>query len=304
MTKNDMTGRLAELLSIPANFINQYSNLMKQDLPAFINFLKTVKSSQENKEIYLLGKNNTITGIQESYMPREVYFKTFEDIMNMKDYQIQALYGHGNDLHIQTVCRGAEFNIANDKDEFFHPGFSFDSTEAGGVSLGSYLFRLICTNGMISRSNEEVLRYENPADFYEGLGGLMKNDFVSDKIKQNIIRARNTTASLDEVNQAREWLRRSNETVDKFVLDNFIPLADTRAKLDRNKLDINSIDRATAKNIPTENSVWDVINGVTDFASHDYRINVNDNTRIQLQADAGKMLGRKTYDTQNLIILK
>lgn len=301
-TNMNFVSRMVDLLGIPSRFINDYSNIMKSDMPAFINFLKNVKASQNNKEVYLLGKNNQIVGLQENYMPREVYFKTFEDIMNMKNYDIKNMSSHGNDIHIQAILESGEFQVGENVEKF-QPGFSFDSTEKNGISLGSYIYRLICTNGMIGRSSEEVLRYKDPEDFYKQLGYLVKTDFVGKSFTDNVHRAKRTKASLAELEKGRELIRSCSSEIDPFVLERFVSLGDTREMLARNKYDINLLDKNKKKNIVTNSTVWDIINGLTDFASHDYHINVNENDRLKLQVQAGAMLSRKTYDTQNLIIL-
>jgi hypothetical protein len=302
-TNPNFVSRMVDLLDIPSRFINDYSNIMKSDMPSFINFLKNVKASKDNKEVYLLGKSNQIVGLQENYMPREVYFKTFEDIMNMKNYDIKSMSNHGNDNHIQSVLESGEFQVGSDNDEKFQPGFSFDSTEKNGISVGSYIYRLICTNGMIGRSTEEVLRYKDPEDFYKQLGYLIKTDFVGKSFADNVHRAKRTMASLAELETGRDLIRSCSSEIDPFVLERFISLSDTRALLERNKHDINLLDKGKKKNIPTDSTVWDVVNGLTDFASHDYHVNVNESDRLKLQVQAGATLSRKTYDTQNLIIL-
>ena len=58
---------------------------------------------------------------------------------------------------------------------------------------------------------------------------------------------------------------------------------------------------AQEKNAITNISVWDVINGVTDFASHDYGFGVSADSKLNLQVKAGSMLSAKSYDTQNLV---
>ena len=44
--------------------------------------------------------------------------------------------------------------------------------------------------------------------------------------------------------------------------------------------------------------MWNVINGVTDFASHNYGFNVNNS--VQLQIEAGNMLC-KNFDISNTL---
>ena len=60
---------------------------------------------------------------------------------------------------------------------------------------------------------------------------------------------------------------------------------------------------AQKRNARTNVSVWDIVNGITDFASHDYGYEIKDpeNTRNELMVQAGGIL-TKQYDTQNLLV--
>ena len=58
------------------------------------------------------------------------------------------------------------------------------------------------------------------------------------------------------------------------------------------------------KNAKTALSVWDVINGVTDFASHNYGYEMKDNSAANLQMQAGSMLCKDSYDTSNLVLVQ
>lgn len=297
-------GQMIDFLGIPRKFINDYSRYMGSDIESFINFLKNTKGAKENMDLYLLGNRsgNSVVGLQKEYMPREIFFKTFEDIMNKKQFEIKNMLQSGTSLHIQTINKGAEFNVNNLDLETFYPGFSLDSNN-NGMSLGSFIYRLVCTNGMVGKSSEEVLKYQDPGKFYEGLGYLMKHDFVPKNFSQNVYRAMETNASLLELENARKLIKHSGNDIDNLVAERFIPTRDAYALLQRNNIDPIKLDDAKKKNIVTDVKVWDMINGITDFASHDYHINVNESARLNLQVQAGSLLNKKCYDTQNLIRL-
>jgi len=65
----------------------------------------------------------------------------------------------------------------------------------------------------------------------------------------------------------------------------------------------NELTQKQQQNARTNISVWDIVNGITDFASHDYGFNIKnpESTRNQLMVNAGGIL-TKQYDTQNLLI--
>jgi hypothetical protein len=48
-------------------------------------------------------------------------------------------------------------------------------------------------------------------------------------------------------------------------------------------------------------SVWDVINGMTNFASNDQRYRVDNHDMANIMVAAGKILAKGQYDTENLL---
>jgi hypothetical protein len=66
-------------------------------------------------------------------------------------------------------------------------------------------------------------------------------------------------------------------------------------------IDSVKLNDAQKKNLRTGVSVWDVINGVTDFASHNYGFEKKANADRHMQMAAGDLLTR-TFDTANLIL--
>jgi hypothetical protein len=55
------------------------------------------------------------------------------------------------------------------------------------------------------------------------------------------------------------------------------------------------------KNAKTGTSVWEVINGLTHFATHDNGIRVDESSRRNIQVLAGQLLAKSSYDMQNMV---
>ena len=47
--------------------------------------------------------------------------------------------------------------------------------------------------------------------------------------------------------------------------------------------------------------IWDVVNGMTNFASNDNRYNIEDGKMGNLMVTAGNILCKKQYDTEGLL---
>ena len=48
-------------------------------------------------------------------------------------------------------------------------------------------------------------------------------------------------------------------------------------------------------------SVWEVVNGMTNFASNDNKYNIDDHKSGNLMVTAGNLLMKKSYDTEALL---
>ena len=55
------------------------------------------------------------------------------------------------------------------------------------------------------------------------------------------------------------------------------------------------------KNAKTGTTVWDMVNGLTHFATHDSVFKVSEDDRRVIQKEAGKIMAG-TYDMENIIL--
>lgn len=295
---------LLNLLNIPKTFINDYIKLFGNNVEAFANFLKTVKTSQQDKSVYLVAKNNTIVSIAENYMPREIFFKVLEDIMNKKPYDIISGHEHNGDLTISTRDKSSEFRIGNFDHETFHPGFTLSAT-GGGTELTSFLYRLICSNGMVSATSQDSLKYIDEIKFYEELNKKIKTNFVPTSFQDRVQNAMQTMASYKEVESVRKLIKGANKDMifNEFV-ENFAPIFGVDEKLKKQNWTPALLNDNQKKSIATDITMWDLVNGLTDFASHSYYgIDISSYKRTELQKEAGDMLNKKHFDTENIIKL-
>ena len=88
--------------------------------------------------------------------------------------------------------------------------------------------------------------------------------------------------------------------VDYETLQEWIPVKSTNQAFARIGVDTQILDAAKKKNAKTGTSVWDLINGVTHFATHDNGIQLTEYDRRRLQVVAGQML-TKIPDMSNQV---
>jgi hypothetical protein len=300
---------LAAVVGMPKRF---GSELEKDFTPAgkqrFVNLIKSAKVSR--------GKNPTVTLVatkgtrvvsrvfdEGSILPYEAYFDTFERLMNSHKMDIQD-FGHDSDgkVFISTVSKKDEFQIGKRREEVFHPGFTFTNDIRTGTTLESYLHRLVCTNGMIGRGFGTTFEYNvnKMNEFFDSVNDLRNGGFLPPSFKDKVEAASCVRASWAEVKAATELITQNSKLLKEDV-DKFVPYNSIRTAFLAKGVNPAEWNGQQSKNAITNVTVWDVINGVTDFASHDYGFEVNDHSRLKMQLDAGSLLSKSSYDTQNLV---
>jgi hypothetical protein len=93
---------------------------------------------------------------------------------------------------------------------------------------------------------------------------------------------------------------RSLSDADHKELEAWVPLHNTRAKFHESRIDTISFSTAQKKGAKTGTSVWDLVNGITHFATHDNGFKIDDYDRRRLQVEASRML-TKDFDMANFV---
>ena len=83
-------------------------------------------------------------------------------------------------------------------------------------------------------------------------------------------------------------------------LEAWVPLQKTRARYHASGLDTITMSKEQKKNAKTGTPIWDVINGLTHFSTHDNGFRIDDTDRRRMQVEAGRML-TKGYDMANAV---
>jgi hypothetical protein len=237
-----------------------------------------------------------------SILPYEMYFDVFERMMNGSKMDVSDFGMTQNGIFVSTVSRENEFSVGKFKDENFHPGLAFTNDFQKGAVVDSFINRLICTNGMVGRGFGESITYnpESMNEFFEKIKVLKTAGFMPGEFQNKVSQAIATRASFNEVKSAADLITGSSKMTKEFV-DRFVPFNDIRRKFLAKGCDTIGWNAQQAQNAITDISVWDVINGITDFASHDYGFDLSEGNRLALQVKAGGLLARKSFDTQNLV---
>ena len=211
---------------------------------------------------------------------------------------------------VKTTNPNSEFgikgtNLKSDQ-EVFQGGLNFHRTY-NGLEVDPYLYRLWCTNGLVTKEFDESIRMTNirPQDwekFHKNLDRIEKNNFQPQGFVDKVKIAATTPASMAEMMRGINLIKGCSN-IDDLNVNPFITYGETFNAFKKMGLQPTELTSQQKKNARTNISVWDVVNGITDFASHDYGFEVKDpeNTRNSLMVEAGAIL-TKQYDTQNLLV--
>lgn len=288
------------------NFKKEFINMMKGALITS-NAKKTdvnVIANPRTKEIVnLLPANRDL-------IPTSLAFSMFENVMgDLKDIKITNM-NHTNNGFVINVIKNTEVELSANGTrilgEAFNPGFSFMCDQISGITVPSFVNRLVCTNGMIRRDilstiNLKSLNEEEQRRFFEDFANMKKGDFIPLEMGEAIQQAIETRASFAELRHAKNIIMSHSDVKTESDLFSFLPEFDSEVKrLARAGYDYAKCTDRQLQNVVTKSSMWDVINRVTDFGSHNYGFNHHE---TNIQAAAGALLNKKRFDTQDILIL-
>jgi hypothetical protein len=205
---------------------------------------------------------------------------------------------------INTASPKNAWDITGMKDEDFYGGISFTNSVNTGFNVSPYLHRLVCANGMVGISFEDSLCLESidgfsMERFWNQLNLLATRGFRPEKFEERLRLASNTMASLYEMETAHNLIK-SHSDADYKDIETWIPFHNTRAQFHNAGIDTIDLTKAQKKGAKTGTSVWDVVNGVTHFATHDNGFRIDEYDRRRLQVQASNILTRD-FDMANII---
>jgi hypothetical protein len=135
--------------------------------------------------------------------------------------------------------------------------------------------------------------------FWAQLNLLADRGFRPLEFENRLRLAMNTRASLFELESAHDSLKAFSDADNK-ELEAWVPLHTTRARFHAANIDTITFTTGQKKGAKTGTSVWDLINGVTHFASHDNGFRIADYDRRRLQVEASRMM-TKDFDMTNFV---
>jgi hypothetical protein len=306
-------GKLLGRLRIPKAFAKRFSEGFGNDgLRQLVTMMKSMKSSHNDQTVTLLVDPNTrkITDILPAGYAA-ISNESFIDFASryIDQYNLGVTHmgsGQYSGTQINCVSPNGMFHVPGMQNEVFHTGVTFRNTPTRGLEVSPYLSRLICTNGMTSTAFAENyglhnLNDKNINEFNEHMIRMASTGFQPVGLADSIRKAHNTDASLAEMQKAASAIMSTDKAVDYDYIQRYIPVERALKAYSNLGAEPTTFTQVQMKNAKSGMSVWDVVNGMTNFASNDSRYNIDDSRMGNLMITAGNILTKKQYDTEGVL---
>lgn len=318
--------QLYKILNLSETFVKKFGKITDENTKMhLINMIKSglVLSDVKKQNITVLGNPRTqlITTLlpgNVDYISNKMAFEVLERLLNdyselgVKNFTVDENGGFNisllspNVLQIQADATGKSSHKFIETEDY-NAGINFHKSLVNGINTEAFTFRRFCDNGAIIHLEDSNFKLNKLTDdalanYFTGITSLQKNGFAPDNYAENIQRGMHTNISFAELLDARSIILRNSSLKSENELKNFLPeFSNEVHKLASRGVDYAQCTDRQLENYPTGHKVWDVVNRLTDFGSHDYGFTVN-NEAIQRQA--GKLFSKEVYDSENVIVFK
>jgi len=302
---------LLGLLGMSQAFAQKFETLFTKEAKSqFINTMKNAMSSNSGKlsEVTLVLNPLTkyvvaITKKDQFGISNAQFMGVAENIIDNNSMEVSnwSVDPGTGIVTINAFNPNANFAVQGLSNEVFTGGVTFQNSPKDGFQVLPYVNRQWCTNGLTTAFAQESytlnsLDQGSMEKFFENLNELRKNNFAPQGFAERVRAAHNTPASLHELQFAHNLIapfagERS---------DNWLPLAENMNAFYKAGFDTLSTDQL--KHAKSNTSVWDVVNGVTHFATHATGIidtNMQDYNASDLMVKSGNIFGKKSFDHEN-----
>ena len=305
--------RLLGRLRIPTAFAKRFSDGFGTDgLQQLVQMMKTMKSSKNDQTVTLLvdPREKKITNILPAgyaSISNEAFIDFAEGYINQYGLEVKDFGSDPNGgATINCISPNGVFRVPGMSDEVFNTGVTFRNTPTRGLEVSPYLNRLVCSNGMTSTSFSETyglheLTDKSISEFNDHMISMASTGFqpvgLADKIKM----ANNTDASIAEVQRAMSTMLTADKKIDFEYMQRYLPINRVMKAYSDIGAEPSTFTTKQLQNAKSGLSIWEVVNGITNFASNDTRYNIDDHKTSNLMVSAGNLLMKRNFDTEALL---
>ena len=306
-------GKLLGRLRIPKAFAKRFAEGFGNDgLKQLVTMMKSMKSSKNDQTITLLvdPRAKKITNILPggyASISNENFINFAERYIDQYDLDVTDFGSDPNGgATINCVSKNGIFTVPGMSDEVFNTGVTFRNTPIRGLEVSPYLNRLVCSNGMTSTAFSETyglhqLNDKSINEFNDHMISMASTGFQPIGLADKIKTANTTDASLAEVQKAMSAILSTDKSVDFDYAQRYIPINRAMKAYSDLGAEPSTFTTKQLQNAKSGMSIWEVVNGMTNFASNDNKYNIDDHKTGNLMVTAGNLLMKKNYDTEALL---
>ena len=305
--------RLLGRLRIPTAFAKRFETGFGSDgLQQLVQMMKTMKSSKNDQTVTLLvdpraKKVTNILPAGYASISNEAFVDFAERYIDQYGLQVTDFGSDPNGgATINCVSPDAVFTVPGMSDEVFNTGVTFRNTPTRGLEVSPYLNRLVCSNGMSSTAFSETYSLHELTDksineFNDHMITMASTGFQPVGLGDKIKAANDTDASIAEVQRAMSAIMSTDKTVDFDYAQRYLPINRVMKAYSDVGAEPSTFTNKQLANAKSGLSVWEVVNGMTNFASNDERYNISDHKNASLMVTAGNLLMKKNFDTEGFL---
>lgn len=310
---------LLKTLKVTDSFMGKFTDIFGMNSRnQLIKIIKSKMAAAKDMKVSIYISPSTmrvvaVTDASKPYISPDFYFDMVENVIN--DHQLEvgnmSISSDGN-VQISTIKNSWGFDIPTLKDEAFHTGVIVTAGPTEDIAIDPYILRLICANGMVGPRRLEMgprLKTNTIEDintFMRDVKSLSETNLkfqgvFTDQVK----RMNNVSASYSEMIKLRglvaDCVTDTKDSRVEAVLDRFFPVNEVRQAYKDKGIILDSLTNRHWKNAKTDMTTWELLNSLTDVASHDYGMGIGEHAKNSLRKQAGLFMFKKEFDTQFIL---
>jgi hypothetical protein len=307
--------RVLRRMRIPHAFARRFEQGYGSDgLKQLIQMVKMAKSNRNDQKVTIVldpDRGQIVDILPKGYasISNEAFVGFAEGYIDKYNLSPTHFGSDGNgSATINCTSDSSLLRIPGMENEIFQTGVTFSNSVSNGLQVQPYMTRLVCANGMSSTAFAEnygltSLDTKSVEQFNEHMLQLATTGFQPVGIADQIKKAANTDASLFELQRAASAIMNTDEKISYEYAQKFAPIERAKRAYDQIGSDTSKFTNAQLKTAKSGMSVWDVVNGMTNFASNDTKYGVDEYKASNLMVTAGNILMKKKFDTEDLILV-
>lgn len=305
--------RVLRRLRIPHAFARRFeSGFGAEGLQQLIQMVKLAKANKNDQTVTLVvdpDKGAIVDILPAGYasISNEAFVNFTEGYIDKYNLLPTSFGSDGNGgAIINCTSPNSIMRIPGMEQEVFQTGVSFSNSVANGLQVSPYMTRLTCANGITSErfvENYGLVSLTNNAisEFNEHMLQMASTGFQPVGVVDQIKKAANTDASLAELQHACGAILSTDNKIQYEYAQKFAPIERAKKAYDNLGMETSTFTRAQLQNAKSGMSVWEVVNGMTNFASNETKYGVDSYRASELMVTAGNILMKNKYDTEGLL---